>query len=75
MECSDRLRPNDNDYITFPPELNSRFVETRRIDRPDRPRPTRHIGFYRWRVGDCAAMHIQESLPWTLVEVRITEHL
>ncbi len=75
MDCSDRIRPNDHDYTTFSPELNSRFVETERIERPDRVGPTRYLGFYRWWVGDCAAVHITESLHWTLVEVRITEYL
>ncbi len=75
MECSDRIRPNDHDYTTFHPELNSRFVETGRIEHPDRVGPIRYLGFYRWWVGDCAAVHITDSLPWTLVEVRVMEFL
>jgi len=74
MECSERFKLNDQDYTTFPVELSNRFVETGRVERPDRPWPTR-LGFYRWWAGDRAAVHLMESLPWTLVEVRLTDYL
>lgn len=74
MACSDRFRLNDQDYTTFSSELRNRFVETGRIERPGRPWPTR-LGFYRWWSGDFAAVHLRDSLPWTLVEVRLVEYL
>jgi len=72
MEFTDRFRINDNDYTTFPTDLADRFVEQSRVEKPGRPWPTR-IGYYQWQVGDCASVHLNKSLPWTLVELRITK--
>jgi len=72
MEFTDRFRINDNDYTSFTSDLADRFVETSRIENADRSWPTR-IGYYHWQVGDRAAVHLTDPLPWTLVELRITE--
>ena len=72
MEFTDRFRVNDNDYTTFSVDVADRFVEQSRVEKPGRPWPTR-IGYYQWQVGDCASVHLNNSLPWTLVELCITE--